>query len=359
MTNNFANPDLSADDSQRISKVALEKWLHTRAEGDAWDFKEILGDLTNASARVNLAKDALAFCNSPDGGTLVVGVADDYTRVGLGSNERIDTTAIHNAIDAYIDGDFSVLAAVHELTDPGDNQTREYGIIYFRRRSSQPVVAAKQGDDSNGRQHFRSGDIFIRRGAASIRANSEDIRQLLTSTIVHEQRLKAVNEVWSCVIAQRESVSGIEYLHDVFLESEYPGVLAKPEYRQLLGVTTFSEHASAQNALQQRVSQIRPHIPETLFQKYRCYSAVLGRIQMKAIERRVEGKFLSWTKLNDGSSDGFLRQKASELIPEDQVANLWAGQGTTLGRFFPLRPAIDAAESSLCEIIRRVLSGMA
>ena len=136
---------------ERVSLESLREWLATRAEGDEWDFKETLGDLTTAYARVNLAKDALAFCSSPDGGTLIVGVADDFNRVGLEPSEQIDTTKIRNAIAKYIDGDFNVLAASYELVDPDDSKQKRYGIIYFRRLSSQPVLAAQQGDHSKGR----------------------------------------------------------------------------------------------------------------------------------------------------------------------------------------------------------------
>lgn len=47
----------------RISRQAFEQLVHVRGEGDEWDFKLTLGDFTHASACVNFAKDALAFCN--------------------------------------------------------------------------------------------------------------------------------------------------------------------------------------------------------------------------------------------------------------------------------------------------------
>ena len=154
--------------------------------------------------RVNLAKDALALCNLPDGGTIIVGVSKNYTQVGLKTSEQFDTTAIRNAITKYIDGDFLVLAAEHILVQDDGGTSKRFGIIYFRRRASQPVLAAIDGQTADDRQAiFRSGDILIRRGAASIRANSGDVRRLLTASLVQEEKVRAVNELWRSVVEQR------------------------------------------------------------------------------------------------------------------------------------------------------------
>lgn len=69
------------------------------------------GGLTKAAARVSLAKVALAFANLPEGRTVIVGVADDFTQLGLADVEHLDTTAIRREIEKCIDCDFVVLAA--------------------------------------------------------------------------------------------------------------------------------------------------------------------------------------------------------------------------------------------------------
>jgi hypothetical protein len=174
-------PQPAAGYQDRISRQAFEQLVSVRGEGDEWDFKETLGNITSTSARVNLAKDALAFCNLPSGGTIIVGVTDDYEHVGLTDSEKIDTTAIRRAIEKYIDGDFIVVAAEHVIAEPGTDEVKRYGMIHFRRRFAQPVLAALDGRITNDRPPlFRSGDILTRRGAASIRANSGDLRRLFT-----------------------------------------------------------------------------------------------------------------------------------------------------------------------------------
>jgi hypothetical protein len=90
------------------------------------------------------------------------------------------------------------------------------------------VLAALDGQITNDRPPlFRSGDILIRRGAASIRANSGDVRRLFTNSIVHEERVRAVNELWSCLVEQRRLMGGVEYLYDILADSEYPDVITR------------------------------------------------------------------------------------------------------------------------------------
>ncbi|MEU6172745.1 ATP-binding protein [Streptantibioticus parmotrematis] len=360
MTNAPNQPHQPPTDYQdRISRQTFEQLVSVRGEGDEWDFKATLSGLVSGSARVNLAKDALAFCNLPAGVTIIVGVTDDFERVGLTASEKIDTTAIRSAIEKYIDGDFIVMAAEHILVEPGTNEERRYGMIYFRRRFAQPVLAAMNGQITSDRPLlFRSGDIFIRRGAASIKANSGDVRRLFTNSIVHEERVRAVNELWSCLVEQRRLMGGVEFLYDILADSEYPGVIARPDLRAALGDLTEGQHAAQLDRLQLRVSMVRPHIRQGLYQQYRACAAFTGRLQMKAIRQRDAGVFVPWTELDDGSPDLPLRQLALELIPQGELDGYWAGRDTGAGILRPVRPVIDAAERGVLSTIDLVLNGL-
>jgi hypothetical protein len=349
----------AADYPDSISRQTFEQLASVRGESDEWDFKVTLGDLSSTSARVNLAKDALAFCNLPAGGTIIVGVTDDYEHVGLVAAEKIDTTVIRRAIEKYIDGDFIVVAAEHALVESGTDEEKRYGIVHFRRRFAQPVLAALDGQIANDKRPlFRSGDILIRRGAASIRANSGDVRRLFTNSIVHEERVRAVNELWSCLVEQRRLMGGIEYLYDILADSEYPEVITRSSFRAALGQLTEGQHAARLDPLQLRVSLVRPHIPEQLYQQYRACAAFVGRLQMKAIRQRDAGVFVPWTELEDGSPDLPLHHLALELIPQDELDGYWTGQVTGIGTLRPVRPVIDAAERGVLSAINLVLSGL-
>lgn len=343
---------------EQVSRQAFERLVHVHGEGDDWDFKLTLGNLRENSARVNLAKDALAFCNLPTGGTIIVGVDREYAQVGLKPGEHIDTTEIRRAVEKYIDGDFVVLAAEHSLFEAEDHP-RRYGIVYFRRASAQPVLASMDGNIAEHRSPlFRSGDILIRRGAGSIRANSEDVRRLLTNSIVHEERVRAVNEVWASIVGQRRLVGGIELLYDVLTDREYSEVATNPKLRASRGRITQHELATKIDDLQLRVNLVRPHIPTELYNQYRLCAAFLGRIQMKEIRQGDAGIFVSWTDLDDGSPDLTLHEMASQLLSDGELAEAWAGDATSLGNLRPLRPVLDATEAGLLELIRKVLAGL-
>ena len=246
----------------RVSRQALDAHVAVRGEGDEWDFKATLGDLTTAASRVTLAKDALAFANLPEGGTIIVGVANDFTRVGLGDAEHLDTTAIRLAIEKYIDGDFVVVAAEHVVAEEGE-ELKRFGIVHFSRRSLQPVIAAKDGQFSSGRPlEFRKGDILVRRGAASTRANTGDVRRLLTSSVVSQERMDAAKELWAAVVGLRELLGGVETLFDILTADEYSDVPGNPNLRAYVTEETEFEIATKASEIGRRVRLLRPLLPD-------------------------------------------------------------------------------------------------
>jgi hypothetical protein len=341
----------------RISRSALEQLLSVKGEGDEWDFKRALG--SGNDARVNLAKDGLALCNLPDGGSIVIGVTSDYQQIGLASGDHMDTSTLRRMVEKYIDGDYVLLAAEHDLAPVGEISVRRFGIIYFRRRMSQPVLAAIDGNLSAAPPLFRSGDILIRRGAQSIRANSGDVRRLLTSSVVSAQRVRAVDELWSALVEQRRLLRGIEFLYEILMEPEYRDVFTRPELAASLGQVTELQYAQTIDDLQTKVRLLRPHLDDNLYHNYRRCSALLGRIQWKAIGNRDQQTFLAWTVLANGAPDNVLTQLASEILPASEMRRLWEGSSTQLGTWRPVGPLIDAAETTVNDAIQQVLSGLA
>jgi hypothetical protein len=165
---------------QAVSVETLKRFLTVRGEGDEWDFKERL-DTESKLARAELARDALAFGNTPGGGTLILGVTKDYQHVGLERDAEVDTTRVRQAIERYIDGDFLVVAASHRITPANEDEEKTFGLIYVTRGGAHPLLAACDAPPPpppRGELLFKAGDIFVRRGAQSIRANTGDIRRL-------------------------------------------------------------------------------------------------------------------------------------------------------------------------------------
>jgi hypothetical protein len=154
-------------------------------------------------------------------------------------------------------------------------------------------------------------------------------------------------------------MGGVEYLYDIFADSEYPEVITKPDLRAALGQLTEGQHAAQLDRLQLRVSLVRPHIPEQLYQQYRACAAFVGRLHMKAIQQRDAGIFVPWTEMENGSPDLPLRHLALELIAQDELDGYWTGLVTGVGTLRPVRPVIDAAERDVLSAINLVLSGLA
>lgn len=231
-------------------------------------------------------------------------------------------------------------------------------MVHFLRRAAQPVLAAQDGQVGNSLL-FRSGDILIRRGAQSIRANSGDVRRLLTSSVISEARVRAVDELWACVVEQRQLLAGAETIYDLLVDTEYPDVVTRPELQAMLCSTSQLEHATRVQELQQRVSLVRPYLPDDLYEQYRRWSAFVGRVQVKAVRQVTAGVFRPWTELDDGEPDAPLRDLASQVLPAGDIESCWKGRTTPLGVCRPLRPVIDLVERGLLELIRRVLAGVA
>lgn len=118
------------------------------------------------------------------------------------------------------------------------------------------------------------------------------------------------------------------------------------------------QHATDTDNLMHRVSTVRPHIPENLYEQYRAWAALTARLHMKAIEQRDAGVFLPWTELKNGSPDEHLRQLAQRLIPQDELDGYWAGRASGNSTYRPVRPLVDAAERGVLSAIRLVLSGL-
>lgn len=100
---------------------------------------------------------------------------------------------------------------------------------------------------------------------------------------------------------QRRLMGGIELLYEILAENEYREVAARPELGAARSAITLIEHASKVDDLQHEVSLPRPHLPKELYQQFRlCSAFFVARIQMKAIQQRHAGTFMSWTDLDDG-----------------------------------------------------------
>jgi hypothetical protein len=181
----------------------------------------------------------------------------------------------------------------------------------------------------------------------------------LTSSVVNEARVRAVDELWTCVVEQRQLLVGAEAIYDLLVDTEYPEVVTRPELRAMVGSTSQLEHATRVQELQQRVSLVRPYLPDGLYEQYRRWTAFVGRVQLKVVRQVAAEIFRPWTELDDGAPDLPLRDLASQILSVEEIATHWVGRATSLGVYRPLKPVVDLAERGLLDRIRGVLSGLA
>ncbi len=167
-----------------------------------------------------------------------------------------------------------------------------------------------------------------------------------------------MNELWSCEVEHRQLISGVEYLYDILVDSEYASVPSDPRLNIALHELTEAGHAQTVGDLQRRVSLTRPYIPDQLYQQYRSLSGVVGRVGLKAARQKEAHVFAAWTDLDDGGPDSYLRQMAAGLLAPTELDSIWTGVLSSVGTYRPLRPLIDAAERGLLHIIDNVLRGM-
>ncbi len=353
-----ARPEVPAEaiGHDAVGQDALERFLSVKGEGDGWDFKQLLA--LEGAARVELARDAMALGNHRGGGTLIIGVTKSYEYPGLLSGAEVDTTKIANAIQKYIDGDFTVVAAEHLATPPGGEEQARFGIVHFGRRSRQPLIAAQDGVarvNGEDKVFFREADVFVRRGAQSIRANSGDLRLLLEATAVDEARVQGIRQVWSAVVDVRALLSSVEFVYDMLTVEEYPRAFTTPSLAvgmQELRITNVTEKIAQ---LQRQVLLERPHVGDQLYGLFRVYSAFCGRLIYKTQENWNDGHFLGWGRDADESDDQALLDLLGRMVPPARLEGLWQRDAA----YRPLRPLLDEMEQVIVGETRRILSGWA
>lgn len=165
---------------ERVSRDVLLHLLEVRGESDSHDFKLTI-DLKSKRHKAELAKDILAFANTEGGGYLVFGVANkNFELVGLESSITLDTTEVYKAIRPYFDGELNLVAATYDLSMPGWDSARRFGILYIERYTGIAIAkcSGQYGDNGQTEAAFHEGDILVRRGAQSCRADSAAVHRL-------------------------------------------------------------------------------------------------------------------------------------------------------------------------------------
>lgn len=161
------DPDVPA-----ASAETLERLMATQVETPQLDFKETLNLDSKIHAQA-LAKDIAAM--SALGGHIVVGTNERGQPSGLHTDRHrdlLDESRLRAKVGPYLPSDIGFRSAWHDVG--GQAVT----LIAVERYSSGVCLMACDGNNEKGKA-FQAGDVFVRRGTSTVRANRADMETLI------------------------------------------------------------------------------------------------------------------------------------------------------------------------------------
>lgn len=158
----------------------LEQWLAGGIETQNFDVKESM-----PWDRRSFAKHILALANVRDGGHIVIGVKDDFTRVGIEPEDeatyKIDE--MRDQMAAYADP--HVLFGLKTLED---EQGFRYLVITVEPFRETPVICRKDDERAGvraGAVYYRNRDKRVQSAPVS---NSYDLREIILTSVARTKR---------------------------------------------------------------------------------------------------------------------------------------------------------------------------
>jgi len=170
-----------------LSDTIIERILSSGYECENLDFKEVV-DFSNRRSLLDLAKDLIAMANTR-GGHIVVGVSDDGRRIGVPHTLTTDPAVLADKVNAFCSPRLKLYYREYFKTI---GSARLKFLIIYVERSETPIVIARDGNyQYRGKtlQVFRRGDIIVRKGAKSERADEEDVRRLVEEAVLRPERM--------------------------------------------------------------------------------------------------------------------------------------------------------------------------
>lgn len=178
-------PDIVVDGDLSLKRLLL--YIELGREEERLDYKRSYdleaGKVTKD--QVEIARDVAAMHNT-DGGYIILGIDEvkngsrKYTPVGISQEhlKGLDIDRIKPQIEKYLEQRILIKLQIHYLPQYGN---KPFGIIYVPPFDKEPVIFAKDsprvGQNEKNRFLFKSGDIFVRKGASSVRVTYEDMRR--------------------------------------------------------------------------------------------------------------------------------------------------------------------------------------
>lgn len=245
-----AQTDVVVDSDLSAEKLA--KLIALQREEERLDYKRAyhLSGKKATKDKVELVRDVVAMANT-HGGYIVLGVEETtggdrkYEPVGINSDivADLDVDRLRAQIERYLAEPVGIQLQIHRLPE---YENRAFACIYVPKSDRSPIIFEKPGtyEESPGQQRtvFHSGDIFVRRGASSVKADQNDMRNII-SQIRRREKERWTEEI----LGVRELVRRLDLLIEILSGGEIPASQARErvqydEKNFYLAGPAFEEH---------------------------------------------------------------------------------------------------------------------
>ena len=176
------------------NSIEIIRLLDSGAESRNHDFKRGFNWQDRTAETLGLVTDIMAFSNTQDGGTVILGV-DDSTQEFAGVTGRwwdsFDTTRIMDILNKYCDPRLNI-RVFREENFEYRSKRGPIVVLQIPEFTDVPIICKVSGNTSDQQCIFNAGQIYIRTNRASteIISNSQDMRELINRAMLkHGDRL--------------------------------------------------------------------------------------------------------------------------------------------------------------------------
>lgn len=244
-----ANSRLVLDGDVSTRKLLTLIGLGREEEGLDYKRGYDLAGKRSGKDKLEVVRDVVAMANTR-GGYIVLGVdeepsstGDRYATNGLDEEDlkALDVDVLKSQVEGYLGTALTLRLQVHRLGEFGG---RSFALIHVPESPESPLVMEKSGQyaGEGGRTKavFHQGDVYVRRGASTCKANQTDMRELFSKVRRREKERWTEEILGLRVLAER-----FDRVMGAFADAGSGGAqrarLAKRKADFALGASAFEE----------------------------------------------------------------------------------------------------------------------
>jgi len=227
--------DFSAERLQMLIKLGVEE--------ERLDYKSEynLSDSKGTKDKVELVRDIVGMVNTY-GGYIVLGVHEVKNSTGKRFSPKgmspeactfLDVSDLRQQVEAYVTERIEIQFKLHTLSEY-DNQT--FGVIFVPPSRNSPIIFSnagqytdKSGPNIRNRTLFYAGDVVVRKGASTEKADQSDMRRII-SEIRQREKGRWTEEI----LGMRDLVQRLDQLITILSSGSLTS------FEQPQGITTRS-----------------------------------------------------------------------------------------------------------------------